>query len=92
MDVLMRYNKDMQGKEVIDKYGNVIGKVKDIEWDKTTKEIKLFEVSSGGIKELFGMGEKKILPIDMIDNIGEKILINLEDNNIQELAIAKLIK
>ena len=25
MDVLMRYNKDMQGKEVIDKYGNVIG-------------------------------------------------------------------
>ena len=38
------------------------------------------------------MGEKKILPIDMIDNIGEKILINLEDNNMIKTSDSKTNK
>ncbi len=78
MDVLMKYHKDMHGKEVIDSYGNVLGKVKDIAWDESTKEIKFFEIGTGGIMEMIGRGDKKILPFDIIDSIGEKILINTE--------------
>jgi sporulation protein YlmC with PRC-barrel domain len=78
MDVLMKYHKDMHGKEVIDSYGNVLGKVKDIAWDESTKEIKFFEIGTGGIMEMLGRGDKKILPFDIIDSIGEKILINTE--------------
>ena len=75
MDVLMNYNKDMHGKEVIDSYGNVLGKVNNISWDKSTNEVKFFEIGSGGIMEMLGRGEKKILPFDIIETIGEKILI-----------------
>jgi sporulation protein YlmC with PRC-barrel domain len=75
MDVLMDYNKDMHGKEVIDSYGNVLGKVNNISWDKSTNEVKFFEIGSGGIMEMLGRGEKKILPFDIIETIGEKILI-----------------
>lgn len=75
MDVLMNYNKDMHGKEVIDSYGNVLGKVNNISWDKSTNEIKFFEIGSGGLMEMLGRGEKKILPFDIIETIGEKILI-----------------
>jgi sporulation protein YlmC with PRC-barrel domain len=78
MDVLMKYHKDMHGKEVIDSCGNVLGKVKDIAWDESTKEIKFFEIGTGGIMEMIGRGDKKILPFDIIDSIGEKILINTE--------------
>jgi sporulation protein YlmC with PRC-barrel domain len=75
MDALMNYNKDMHGKEVIDSYGNVLGKVNNISWDKSTNEIKFFEIGSGGIMEMLGRGETKILPFDIIETIGEKILI-----------------
>ena len=78
MDVLMNYHKDMHGKEVIDTSGNVIGKVKNISWDEKSKEIKFFETGSGGIMEMFGRGETKILPFDVIATIGEKILIKTE--------------
>ena len=74
----MKYHKDMHGKEVIDSYGNVLGKVKDIAWDESTREIKFFEIGTGGIMEMLGRGDKKILPFDIIDSIGEKILINTE--------------
>lgn len=84
MDVLMKYHKDMQGKEVIDTSGNVIGKVSDIAWDESSREIKLFEVSSGGFMEMFGRGEKKILPYDIISTIGEKILIKSDYTNMKE--------
>ena len=84
MDVLMKYHKDMHGKEVIDTSGNVLGKVKDIEWDESTKQIKLFSVGTGGIMEMLGRGETKILPFDIIDAIGEKILIKTEPSEMTE--------
>lgn len=84
MDVLMKYHKDMHGKEVIDTSGNVLGKVKDIEWDESTKQIKLFSVGTGGIMEMLGRGETKILPFDIIDAIGEKILIKTVPSEITE--------
>ena len=75
MDVLMKYNKDMRGKEVIDGYGNVLGKVTDIEWDESTRQLKNFEIGNGGFMEMLGRGDKKILSFDIVDAIGEKILI-----------------
>ncbi|MGB7969749.1 MAG: PRC-barrel domain-containing protein [Methanobacterium sp.] len=75
MDVLINYHKDMQGKEVVDNFGNVLGKVNNISWDKSTNEIKFFEIGTGGLMEMLGRGEKKILPYDIIETIGDKILI-----------------
>ena len=49
----------MHGKEVIDTSGNVIGKVKDISWDESTKQLKFFEIGTGGIMEMLGRGDKK---------------------------------
>jgi sporulation protein YlmC with PRC-barrel domain len=80
MDVLVNYHKDMQGKEVVDSYGNVLGKVNNISWDKSNKEIKFFEIGTGGIMEMLGRGEKKILPFDIIETIGDKILIKTENS------------
>jgi sporulation protein YlmC with PRC-barrel domain len=65
----------MHGKEVINSFGNVLGKVTDISWDESTKKIKFFEIGSAGIMEMLGRGEKKILPFDIIETIGDKILI-----------------
>ena len=79
MDVLMNYHKDMHGKEVIDSFGNVLGKVNNISWDESTKQIKFFEIGTGGIMEMLGRGEKKILPFDIIETIGDKILIKTEN-------------
>ena len=72
MDVLMKYNKDMRGKEVIDGYGNVLGKVTDIEWNESTRQLKNFEIGNGGFMEMLGRGDKKILSFDIVDAIGEK--------------------
>jgi sporulation protein YlmC with PRC-barrel domain len=97
MDVLIDYHKDVQGKEVIDRLGNVLGKVNNISWDKSTKEIKFFEIGTGGIMEMLGRGEKKILPFDIIETIGDKILIKTENteftnydiSNIKKVAVVK---
>ena len=78
MDVLKKYHTDMHGKEVIDTSGNVIGKVKDISWDESSKQLKFFEIGTGGIMEMLGRGDKKILSFDIIDTIGDKILIKTE--------------
>ena len=52
-----------------------LGKVNNISWDKSTNEIKFFEIGTGGLMEMLGRGEKKILPYDIIETIGDKILI-----------------
>ena len=90
MSALMNYHKDMHGKEVIDTSGNVIGKVKDISWDKESEKIKFFEIGSGGIMEMLGRGETKILPFDMITTIGEKILIKTESSEITKVDNSKV--
>ena len=90
MDVLVNYHKDVQGKEVVDRLGNVIGKVNNISWDKSTKQIKFFEIGTGGLMEMLGRGEKKILPFDIIETIGDKILIKTENTNLTNEDIANI--
>jgi sporulation protein YlmC with PRC-barrel domain len=90
MDVLINYHKDMQGKEVVDSYGNVLGKVNNMSWDKSTKEIKFFEIGTGGIMEMLGRGEKKILPFDIIETIGDKILIKTGNTKLTKEGISSI--
>lgn len=70
----MKFN-ELVNKEVIDQKGNVLGKVKNIEWDTESKEVINIEVSSGGFKDTLGMSEHQILSYDSIESIGDKVLL-----------------
>ncbi|MTK63433.1 MAG: photosystem reaction center subunit H [Methanobacterium sp.] len=70
----MKFN-ELVNKEVIDQMGNVLGKVKNIEWDAESKEVINIEISSGGFKDALGMSDHQILPYDSIESIGDKVLL-----------------
>lgn len=70
----MKFN-ELVNKEVIDQKGNVLGKIKNIEWDTESKEVINIEISSGGFKDTLGMSEHQILPYDSIESIGDKVLL-----------------
>lgn len=70
----MKFN-ELVNKEVIDQKGNILGKVKNIEWDNETKEVLNIEVSTGGFKDALGMGEHQVLAYDNIESIGDKVLL-----------------
>lgn len=76
----MKFN-ELVNKEVIDQKGNVLGKVKNIEWDTESKEVINIEVSSGGFKDTLGMSEHQILSYDSIESIGDKVLLKNKSSN-----------
>ena len=71
----MKIQDELIGKEVIDESGDVVGIVKDVEWDFKSKMVEAIELKEGGISAKIGLGEKKIVPISMVDQIGDKVLI-----------------
>ena len=71
----MKISDDLLGKEVIDESGDTVGILKDVEWDNNSNKVEAFILKEGGISSKLGLGEKKIVPYDMVDTIGEKILI-----------------
>lgn len=71
----MKIVDELIGKEVIDESGDVVGSVKDVEWDFKSKMVESIELKEGGISAKIGLGEKKILPISMVEQIGDKVLI-----------------
>lgn len=77
----MKFN-ELNNKEVIDQNGNVLGKVKNIEWDNENKEIINIEISSGGFKDALGMGDHQILAYDNIESIGDKVLLKKQSTEI----------
>jgi sporulation protein YlmC with PRC-barrel domain len=52
-----------------------VGIVKDVEWNFKSKRVESIELEEAGISAKIGLGEKKIVPINMIDEIGDKVLI-----------------
>lgn len=52
-----------------------MGIVKDVEWNFKSKRVESIELEEAGISAKIGLGEKKIVPINMIDEIGDKVLI-----------------
>ncbi len=71
----MKIEDELLGKEVIDASGNQVGVVKDVEWDFKSKKVESIELEEAGISAKIGLGEKKIVPINMVDEIGDKVLI-----------------
>jgi sporulation protein YlmC with PRC-barrel domain len=71
----MKIEGELLGKEVIDASGDQVGVVKDVEWDFRSKEVKSIELKEAGISAKLGLSEKKIVPINMIDEIGDKVLV-----------------
>jgi sporulation protein YlmC with PRC-barrel domain len=66
---------DTIGKEVIDESGDQVGIVKDVEWNPQSKMVEYILLAEGGISAKLGLGDKKLVPIDMVENIGEKVMI-----------------
>jgi len=69
----MKIEGELLGKEVIDASGDKVGLVKDVEWDFRSKEVKSIELKEAGISAKIGLGKKKIVPINMVDEIGDNV-------------------
>ena len=66
---------DIKGKEVIDDKGNSIGEVEDVDLNLRNRRIEGLVLREGGLTGKIGRGETRIIPCDMIDVIGEKVLL-----------------
>ena len=73
----MKIDDELLGKEVIDASGDQVGTVKDIEWNFDTKMVESIELKEGGISAKIGLGEKKIIPINQVKEIGDKVLLKI---------------
>lgn len=71
----MKINEEMVGKDVIDESGDKVGVIKDVEWNPESKMVEYILLAEGGISAKLGLGDKKLIPIDMVENIGDKVLI-----------------
>ena len=72
----MRINEQLKGKEVIDSSGMVLGKVKDVEINWDENQIIMIVLGGGGFLEsLGGSKDEKVIPYDMVNHIGDKILL-----------------
>jgi sporulation protein YlmC with PRC-barrel domain len=70
---------DIKGKEVIDGEGNRIGEVEDIDLDLRNRRIEGIVLREGGLTAKIGLGDKRIVPCNMIDRIGDKILLKKKE-------------
>lgn len=71
----MKINDELIGKEVIDASGDQVGVVKDVDWNPTTNSAEYILLQEAGISAKIGLGDKKMLPIDQVESIGDKVLI-----------------
>jgi sporulation protein YlmC with PRC-barrel domain len=71
----MKISDELIGKDVIDKSGDQVGLVKDVEWDFEANAVRSIILKEAGISAKIGLGNKKIVPYEMIDVIGDKVLI-----------------
>jgi len=83
----MRIIEEIVGKEVLDSSAIVIGKVKDVDVDFETKSLDSFILGKGGISEGLGLSKgETIVPYDMVNKIGDKILLKelMNENVVEE--------
>lgn len=71
----MKINDELLGKEVVDESGDVVGIVKEVDWDPNQNKVVDLVLKEGGISAKMGLGEKKMVPYNNINQIGEKVLI-----------------
>lgn len=66
---------DLVGKEVVDSSGDRIGEVKDVEIVRGKQQVKSLIIKEGGMTAKVGIGEKKVIPCNQVDTIGEKVML-----------------
>lgn len=71
----MKIEDDLIGKEVIDASGDKVGTVKEVEWDFQSKKVESIELEEAGISSKIGLGDKRVVPINEVKEIGDKVLI-----------------
>jgi len=71
----MKISDELLGKNVIDGSGDQIGFVEDVVWDFKNNKVESFVLKEGGISAKIGLGDKKIVPYEMIETIGDNVLI-----------------
>ena len=82
----MRLLDEIIGKEILDENASIIGKVKDIEIDTSSKKLESIIIVKEGSKKGFRntKTEEKI-PFEYVSKIGDKILVKKDDNNLTNL-------
>ena len=78
---------EIKGKEVIDGKGNKIGEVEDIDLDLKNQRIEGLVLREGGITAKIKSGDTKTIPCNMIETIGDKVLLKKEPLSQEELDI-----
>lgn len=67
--------KDLSGKDIIDSNGDKVGEVDDVEIDVMNKMVTGVIAKEGSLSAKLGMGKEKMISMDMIDTIGDKIIL-----------------
>lgn len=73
--------EEIKGKEIVDANGNRIGEVSDIELDLRNRKIEGIVCRGGGISSKVGMGKEQLVPCNMVDTIGDKVLLKKSNNS-----------
>ncbi len=71
----MKISDELIGKDVIDGSGDQVGFVEDVEWNFKNNNVESLILKEGGISAKIGLGDKKIVPYEMIETIGDNVLI-----------------
>ena len=67
--------KDLSGKDIVDANGDKVGEVDDVEIDVMNKMVTGIIAREGSISAKLGMGKEKMISADMIDTIGDKVIL-----------------
>lgn len=71
----MKIRDNLIGKDVLDYTGHKIGEVDDIDVDFEGDRIDSIIVGEG---KLIGRGDKRIVPFNMVETVGERVILKRE--------------
>jgi sporulation protein YlmC with PRC-barrel domain len=71
----MKISDELFGKAVIDESGDQVGIVNDVDWDFEANRVISIHLKEAGISAKIGLGDKKIVPYEKIEAIGDTVLI-----------------
>jgi sporulation protein YlmC with PRC-barrel domain len=71
----VKISDELIGKDVIDGSGDQVGIVNDVNWDFDMNKVISIHMKEAGITAKIGLGDKKIVPYEMIETIGDNVLI-----------------
>ena len=78
----MMHAKDLSGKDIVDAKGDKIGEVDDVEIDVMNKMVTGLIAKEGTISSKLGMGKEKMISMDMVDTIGDKVILKRMERNV----------